>query len=352
MNQAILFEKLLKNFQKIPPFQAPPPTFMEVAGFPHYENVCSNILAFYFDPTQPHGFGDLMLKALLSALGEAELTNEMGVVTNIQREEPTEDGKRIDLVITTDNAVIAIENKIYAGVYNDLDCYSAHVERKYSSCQIKKKLVLSLHSIDNQLAGGFVNVIYENLIACLAKFLGEYAIKADTKYLTHLIDFVETLKRLKRMINVDPEVLNFFKNNREQIEDLLDADKQIKNLIWEKVTQLRASLETPPPHVRQWIYHKDDLVHDFTLGNVVVAVDTSIQLDGISIVIWVRKGNVNNKEFLSSLSFFQSNNMKLENWEDDKYRAVFKKDMPFETPVEALRNVLQDILKEIYVVEN
>jgi hypothetical protein len=55
------FEALFNEFRTLPPAVRRSPTFMEVAGYPHYENVCSNILAFYFDPSNPHGFGNLLL---------------------------------------------------------------------------------------------------------------------------------------------------------------------------------------------------------------------------------------------------------------------------------------------------
>ena len=44
------FVSLLDEFRKLPPGITRSPTFMEVAGYPHYENVCSNILAFFLDP--------------------------------------------------------------------------------------------------------------------------------------------------------------------------------------------------------------------------------------------------------------------------------------------------------------
>ena len=59
------WKALLDEFrQEVPRRPERLPTFMEVAGYPHYENVCSNILAFFFDPSKPHGLGTLFLDAL------------------------------------------------------------------------------------------------------------------------------------------------------------------------------------------------------------------------------------------------------------------------------------------------
>ena len=47
-----------------------PPEFralMEIARFPHWENVFSNILAFFLDTDRPHGFGPLFVRSVLAA---------------------------------------------------------------------------------------------------------------------------------------------------------------------------------------------------------------------------------------------------------------------------------------------
>ena len=36
-------------------------TFMDISGYPHYENVCSNILAFYFNPLEEHNLNNLVM---------------------------------------------------------------------------------------------------------------------------------------------------------------------------------------------------------------------------------------------------------------------------------------------------
>ena len=62
---------LLDEFKKLPGRIRRPETFMEIAGYPHYENVCSNFLAFFFDPEGPHGLGSLFLDALFDSLSIA-----------------------------------------------------------------------------------------------------------------------------------------------------------------------------------------------------------------------------------------------------------------------------------------
>lgn len=43
-------------------------TFMDVSGYPNYENVCSNILAFYLKPSEEHNFDALVVNSFIKVL--------------------------------------------------------------------------------------------------------------------------------------------------------------------------------------------------------------------------------------------------------------------------------------------
>ncbi len=110
---ADLFHQLLDAFKSLPS-RIKDPTFMEIAGYPHHENVCSNILKFYLQPDASHGLSDLCLKALLSLASVYEPQSNV----TVEREVTTKTGKRIDLLIQSDTHLIAIENKIYHSAVN------------------------------------------------------------------------------------------------------------------------------------------------------------------------------------------------------------------------------------------
>jgi hypothetical protein len=67
---------LIEAFHSVPRQEPVRPTFMEISQYPHYENVSSNILAFFLDPSNPHGLGSLCLDALL------EVTKKSGPLSN------------------------------------------------------------------------------------------------------------------------------------------------------------------------------------------------------------------------------------------------------------------------------
>lgn len=113
------FTKILFDFKSIPRYKRTK-TFMEVAGYPHYENVCSNILKFYFDPANEHGLKDLVLNSLLQIVDKDFKLDTDFEEIRIYREYETKKNNRLDLFILTENFAIGIENKIFHHLHNDL----------------------------------------------------------------------------------------------------------------------------------------------------------------------------------------------------------------------------------------
>lgn len=108
-------KELLCQFEQLPK-QDLRPTFMDICKYPNsrFEEVCSRILQFYFNPFAEHGLHDLWLSALWRVSRQGEnlpFYNNVECVT----EEYAED-KRIDIVVKSEEFVIAIENKTTAGL--------------------------------------------------------------------------------------------------------------------------------------------------------------------------------------------------------------------------------------------
>ncbi len=119
---------LLDEFSELQGRIERPQTFMEIAGYPHYENVCSNFLRFFFDPIGPHGLGSLFLNALADLVGIEDREEGLGGSVSVEREVSTAKGNRIDLLITSDSHAILIENKIFALVANPFEDYSEYLD--------------------------------------------------------------------------------------------------------------------------------------------------------------------------------------------------------------------------------
>ena len=74
------FEQLVEEFKRLPKLSQSNPTYMEIAGYPHYENVCSNVLSFFFDTKQSHDLNDLVIKSLLDTVDET-ISNKYDLTT-------------------------------------------------------------------------------------------------------------------------------------------------------------------------------------------------------------------------------------------------------------------------------
>ena len=241
-------------------------TFLEVSGFPHYENVCSNILRFYFDSSAEHGLKDLLLKAFLRLVGEGELAIPDKVLPD--REYPAEDQQRIDLVINCENFTIGIENKINHWEANDFENYARVIDR----LGLKKKTikaVLCLNKDENQEPpkGGFRRFTYGELWKQVQAMLGDYISRADPKWVTCLLDFMETTNNLAGNNMENKKLDQFFIKNNDLLEQMVGEREAFLGRLRQKVESLKAtitkSVEARGLSGDPWIWKKDCLVLDF-----------------------------------------------------------------------------------------
>jgi PD-(D/E)XK nuclease superfamily len=173
------------------------PTFMEIAGYPHFENVCSNILAFYLQPNNNHGFGTLFLDVLTTLINE-EIEID-GQDIEVRREEPTKKGNRIDLVIKSGNYVLGIENKIYADLNNPFCDYSKHLDSLSEGRKKIHKILLSLRSVQpSPQLYGFYPISYEIFFQKVLMRIGSYFLTANEPHATFLRDFIQTIQNLQK----------------------------------------------------------------------------------------------------------------------------------------------------------
>jgi hypothetical protein len=124
------YGQLLHDFQKLPHRERTQrKTFLEVAGVSRKEATHSNILAFLLRQDEEHGLGDLLLRSLLQASDRNDLLDSLPAKrVTVTRQDPTEDKKRIDIVVETDSFVLGVENKVLARLDSDFSEYRQHLE--------------------------------------------------------------------------------------------------------------------------------------------------------------------------------------------------------------------------------
>ena len=215
-------------------------TYMQVSGYSHYENVCSNLLQFFLNSEETHGFGKLFVESLLDCLQLKEALIDYSTDA-VDREYSTERNKRIDIFFETETHVVGIENKIYSPVNNDLLNYQECIE---NIAKEKEKVpICILLSIDDNSGivneTAFVSVTYSKFINKIKANIGKYLVTASTKWIVFLNDFIKTLEDLhKEETKLEKELLTFFGEYWEEVENLITAQSELDKYLKDKVKRV------------------------------------------------------------------------------------------------------------------
>lgn len=200
-----------------------------IGGRGHYENPISELLAFFMDIHEVHGFGDLVLKSINEVAGFP--IDDVSHITSPQREVVTDDGKRIDILVIGEDYVTMIENKIRHLAVNPFQSYENYLTKCHSG---KRQNLLLLSVRDEKPPAGWTSITYEKLLIAIRKNLGEYIFKIQ--YSKWLILFREFLMNIEQECNVDSttdEQFEFVKNNYDLIRNLekmaTDYRKELAN---------------------------------------------------------------------------------------------------------------------------
>lgn len=328
---------------------------MEIAGYPHYENVCSNILKFYLDPTNEHGLKDLALNSLLHVVDKEFQFDIDFEEIEVYREHQTINENRLDLVILTENYAIGIENKIFHHLHNDLTDYKNTVE---SFCYNSRKpicMVLSLNKLTSKedvekvTSNNFVNVTYEQVFQNIKQNIGRYLNSSNISYINHLTDFIKSIENLTPKTMENKTLWTFFKNNAETIQELTDSFSEYRNSLHLKVYQLNDTIpqnEFAPTVDRQWIYDGCCLVHDYTINSKYkLAIDTYIDINGWEIQLFGR--NKQSTDFIFNVMCKDSDFLpnSFDSYERGE-RLIYHK-FDTETDISTVAKTLTDLLERI-----
>lgn len=230
-----------------------PPTLMEIARFPHWENVYSNILAFLIRTEEVHGFGPLLIRSVLASYrdrltpdrqNQAPDSDRVDRLLTVEREITTKRGNRIDILIEGTGFVVCIENKIRSPLNNDLADYRQYCEDTRSGCFLG--IVLSPGRISaNEISEledpkglrgedlRFVSVTYSDIVAKVRERMGNFVRADNTRYQYLLFDFLEQAGRFDRSIMMNEEqmkFLEFWRKNERKIGNIIDHCDDLREL--------------------------------------------------------------------------------------------------------------------------
>ena len=268
INTMKYFESILKEFEEIPD-EIKSASIFNIAGYPHYENVASNILAFFFNPNNEHNLGSLLLDSLLEVINK-ELLDTSTIIVN--REVSTDSGGRLDILVESEKQIIGIENKIFHWLANDLEDYSKTINNlgKADDKDIVK-IILSIR--EENPKHDFQCITYNDFLLKIKENLGKYASAASQKWLLYLLDFMQTINELQGG-NMDfDEKDKFFIENTDRVNNLLIARNNFLTKLNRKTVNLYEAVQEPSECKRKWIYAKNCLVIDLNLSGYAISFD-------------------------------------------------------------------------------
>jgi len=320
---------------------------MEVSGYPHYENVASNILAFYFNPSAEHGLKDLLVSAFLKMAGRQDLSLPSRV--KVHREFDTGAG-RLDLVIESDAFLIAIENKIFHWLANDLEQYASATKDKANG-KAEIRVVLGLKTVPaKQLKGGFVSFTYAQLWQQVQVLLGRYIQNANPKWVTYLMDFMETTTNLAGSNMELSKTDRFFIEQREVVDKLFTEHRAFLERLKQRLQPLCDLVSQTPESARcasVWVCDEFScVVLDFVFDKTYkIACDVGITPHGWKMTLFNRPP-AEHIEYLRKLASQPSLADKVNKFPQENKRYVIQK-WDLDTDYERLCSDLRSWIKLI-----
>lgn len=250
------------------PKQTKLPTYLELCKYPRhrFEEICSRLLAFYLNPQKEHGLQNLFLQSLLDILAPGKTiqiaTEKLSILS-----EDNANGKRVDLLIYTNDFVIGIENKITAKLNNPLEVYKNRIGQFGTESVFL--VVLSLRKITaaDELKlmreSGFINLTFGDYFKKVKANISQYQNTSNAHYLAYCNDFMSTIENMETQSIMDTQLEDFFFDNHSSLTELIDLFGRYKQNILqiqiERITELKEKISQLTQCDKWWIWEKYDL---------------------------------------------------------------------------------------------
>lgn len=244
--------ELLKLKYELEKIQVEPQkyTMLDVIDKVYDENIISNWLSFIFN-ADINGIGNEPVQALLKSLKcKIHLENQQFI--DIKREEPTNDNKRMDLVIRYTNIWIIIENKICSFEHDDqTKKYFDYIEEKRKEEDVEEIVYVYLRPDWNSQKDapkknfekeneGFRNLYYSELIKSL-KEISFWKYKEPEKFM-YLKSFIEIGEKyyMNKKFEINEEV-QLYIDQKDKIKKIQNKYEDIRNRILKRIGEVLPS---------------------------------------------------------------------------------------------------------------
>ncbi|WP_457746553.1 PDDEXK-like family protein [Sulfurimonas sp.] len=202
-------------------------TIFSIGGRGFYENPISDVLAFFLDSQEVHGFGTLFVDSFFDSMNYS--IENTGTINPPLREVSTLNNNRIDLLIEGEDWVLIIENKIYHTQNNPFGDYEKYIDEKYPN----KKLIFTILSPSgNSTKSNWKGISYKELIASIKenkKQAMDLSQKNYSKWMVYLEDFILNLEQYAVRNSMDQSTVEFIENNYQDITNIAKLQDKYHN---------------------------------------------------------------------------------------------------------------------------
>lgn len=279
------YQALLQQYQSQEASWYQPPTLLEVTGFHRRELLCSRLVAFYLNPQNDHGLGDLLLRALFAVLGEPlpKLPGKISVDCEVH----AEDAGRLDILVDTPQFLLLIENKIFHAEVNDFAGYRRWLKDTTTAGRRMHAVLLCLRAEPPQnriTKDDFKRVTYQQLWQQVRQEPA-YLQAPATKWKIYLEEFMETTARLDASTSLPKSFQDFLIENKDVLQRLLNDTQKADNEQLRMIGEIKTSLESNTPACEGCqpdfhIYKSKTLVTNFKLSQWTFSLDLNAELAG------------------------------------------------------------------------
>lgn len=208
-------QNLLAKVKNISVDEETEPTIFSIGSRGYYENPTTDILAFFCDNNAAHGLDDLVLNALLSCSDKSQ-SFDAALIKSPQREVVTSTGKRIDLLLESQEWVIVLENKVFHQQNNPFDDYESfiHDGLHHDRFKGKKAIFMVLSPTGAVEQANWVGISYPQLILSIKQQLTEHFLnKPLNKWTVLLREFLLHLENIMAKPSLSKESIDFVLDN-------------------------------------------------------------------------------------------------------------------------------------------
>jgi hypothetical protein len=239
------FRELRTSLEALPEVTEPPKPMLRILGSARAEQKWNTLLAYFLDPSQPHGFGADLLKTFLDKAGqvtgeEIDYYHRDIEQVSVETEVTSPQNNRLDVLIrATDEWFVCIESKVDASEGDRQT--QRYVEDTHLGNEGKDEypedgryyLFLSKEHAPNSSAGRFKDISWRDVVEAFQTELNLSHGQYPERSVSQLEDFLSTIITVTNMEKDDfeqiqKEKVQLLSEYRDDIDDLLDAAESLR----------------------------------------------------------------------------------------------------------------------------